>query len=594
MNINERLSELRKLMAEKNMDAYIVPTADPHQSEYVADCYQCRIWISGFTGSAGTVVITKDKALLWTDGRYFIQAAKEIKDSEFELMKMATPGYPTYPEWLSENLEKGNKIGFDGKVMSQKLTENLETILKDKDIEFINKFDLINDIWTDRPEVPKTKAFLHDIEYTGLTASEKLSQVRGEMEEIGADYFIIGGLDDIAWLFNIRGRDVKSNPVNISYALISKEEAFFCVDNEKLDEEIVKDLNSNGVTIKEYEDILNLVKNIDEDSTVVLDKSKINSWLFSGLNKQVKVIDTTDITTNLKAIKNEVEIENQRNAYIKDGVAMTKLFYWIGKKVENDEEVSELSAQNKLEEIRKDLWEDYIEPSFGSISAYGPNAAMMHYSATEESYSIMENKGMYLLDAGAQFLDGTTDTTRTIAIGEVTDEEKEDFTRTLKGHIDLISTKFLKGANGYMLDSICRRPLWNIGSDYKCGTGHGVGYLLNVHEGPHRISQVYNDVAFEEGMIVTIEPGVYKSGKHGIRIENVVVVQEDVYTDSGQFMSFETLSFVPIDLNCIDVDLLDNEQKSWLNKYHKEVYNKLSPFMNEEERVWLEEKTKEI
>jgi len=591
LSINEKLKELRSLMEKNNIDVYIVPTADPHQSEYVADYYKTREFITGFTGSQGTAVITKEVALLWADGRYFIQAEKQIENTEFKLMKMATPGYPSMIEWLQEYLQDNHVVGFDGKLISQRLFENIKNANEGKNITYNKDNDLIGEIWTNRPQLPKTKVFLHDIEYTGLSTKEKIKQVREIMSKDNIDYFVIGSLDDIAWLYNIRGRDIESNPVTISYALISNEEAVLYIDEEKLTKDVINKLNLDEVLIKGYEDIKKDLEDIT-NAKVALNKTRINSWIFESLNENLEIIDQIDITTNLKAIKNETEIKNQKNAYIKDGVAMTKLFYWIDKNIESGI-VTELSAEEKLEEIRKDM-DKYIEPSFASISAYKENAAMMHYKATEDSFSVLEKKGMYLLDAGGQYLDGTTDTTRTIACGELTDEEMKDFTLTLKGHINLISAKFLKGTTGYVLDGICRYPLWKHGSDYKCGTGHGVGYLLNVHEGPHSISPRYIDIPLEEGMVVTIEPGVYKTGKHGIRIENVVAVKKDIFTDSGQFLSFEVLSFVPIDLNCIDKNLLYEDEKQWLNSYHDEVYEKLSPYLSEDEKIWLKEKTKDI
>ncbi len=574
------------------MDAYIVPTADPHQSEYVASHYESRIWITGFTGSAGTAIITKDRAILWTDGRYFTQAEKEIENSEFELFKMATPGYPSYSKWLEETMQDGQTVGFDARLLSQKALEELEDKLKDKDIYFNKQHDLIDEIWEDRPEIPKSQVFIHTIEYAGYSPAEKIEQVRVIMMEKRVDYSLLAGLDDIAWLLNIRARDIECNPVTISYALIGLEEAYLCIDGEKINEEVRKHLEKNAIKIRDYNEIIDLVEDIDSSSRVILDKSRVNSWLYSALDRDIEILDEIDITTNIKALKNETEIKNQKNAYIKDGLAMTRLFHWIEKN-KDIREISELEVGEKLEELRRE-YDDYLEPSFPSISAYGENAAMMHYEPREEKQSVLESKGLYLLDAGGQYLDGTTDTTRTIALGELSQEEKKDFTHVLKSHIKLISARFLEGTSGHQLDAICRYPLWQIGSDYKCGTGHGVGYLLNVHEGPHSISTRKIDVALKKAMIATIEPGVYKPGKHGIRLENVVVVKEDIKTESGQFLSFETLSFVPIDLNAIDKRYLNEEEKRWLNDYHKEVYNKLSPDLSEEENIWLRKKTRSI
>lgn len=592
MKVKERVDKLRKVMKDKGIDAYIVPTADPHQSEYVADYYKGRTWISGFTGSAGTVVITADKALLWTDGRYFIQAEKELQNSQFTLMKMGTPGCPTYVQWLKDNLKDGDTLGFDGKVFAESIVENIQGSFTNKDIKFIDEYDLVGEIWTDRPEEPKSDAFIHEIKYTGLTGKEKIEEVRKYMKEKDADYFLIGSLDDIAWLYNIRGRDVTNNPVVISYGLVSKDKAYLFVDENKISDEVRSFLKENGIETRGYNEVLDFVKVIEKDSTIILDKSRINRWLYNGIPKECNIISEMDITTRLKGNKNETEIMNQKNAYIKDGVALTKFFHWLDKNI-GKIEITEVSASKKLEEFRKEQ-DLYIESSFGTISAYGPNAAMAHYSATEDSYSVLEPKGLYLVDSGGQYLDGTTDITRTVALGPITTEEKKDFTLTLKGHINLSDTKFLEGTTGYQLDIICRYPLWQEGIDYKHGTGHGVGYLLNVHEGPHRIASVPNDIVLEKGMVVSIEPGVYKAGKHGIRIENIVVVDKDVETEFGQFMKFETLSFVAIDLNCIDISLLTEREKQWLNEYHKDVYNKISPYLDEEEKEWLKEKTRSI
>lgn len=588
--VNERLSQLRKLMSDRGINAYIEPTADPHQSEYVADHYKGRSFVSGFTGSAGLVVITKENANLWTDGRYFIQAEKEIEDSEFELFKMNTKGYPTYVEWLKDYLNEGDKIGFNGRIFAQSSVEKLLEGLG-KNVE-IDDYDLIGEIWEDRPSLSKEESFLLSEKYSGKTRADKLKEVRDKMKEKKADYFLIGSLDDIAWLFNIRGFDVECNPVVISYALIGKNDVKLFVDQDKINDNVRESLEDDNIQIYDYEQVYDALVKLEEDNFIILDKDRINTWLYNAIPKDINIINKRDITTDLKAIKNQVEIENQRNAYLKDAVALTKFFYWIDSNI-GKEKITEYSAQEKLLEFRKKD-ENFIQPSFGTISAYGPNAAMMHYSAKEDEEVILENKGLYLVDSGGQYYQGTTDITRTVALGEISPEEKKDFTLTLKGHINLISARFLEGTSGHALDAICRLPLWQEGIDYKCGTGHGIGYLLNVHEGPHRIATAPNDVALEAGMITSIEPGVYKTGKHGIRIENVACVKEDINNESGQFMVFDNLSYVFIDLNCIDADLLLDSERKWLNDYHKDVYNKLSPLLNDEENQWLKGKTRNI
>ena len=592
MNINERINNLRNLMKDRGITAYIIPTYDPHQSEYLADHYKTRVWISGFTGSAGTVIVTGKEAILWTDGRYFIQAEKQLAGSEVKLFKMGIPGFPTYIEWIKDNLKEGDSLGFDGKIFPQSDVKKLEKSMGGKNIKFIDEYDLVGEIWTDRPKVPKSKAFVHDVKYTGKTPREKIEEVRKEMDKKGAEYFLLGSLDDIAWVYNIRGRDVACNPVVISYALISQDKAWLFVDKEKIDESVESYLKENGIKVEDYEKVIDYVKNIEKKSKVFLDPARTNRWIYKAIPEDCKVIEGTNITTELKGIKNGVEIENQKNAYVKDGVAMVKFLYWLDENI-GKTKITEISATEKLEEFRREQ-EGFIEPSFDTIAAYKENAAMMHYKADEDSNYELKREKMFLVDSGGQYYDGTTDITRTIVLGEITEEEKRDFTLTLKGHINLINSIFLYGATGSNLDVLARYPLWQEGIDYKCGTGHGVGFLLNVHEGPHRISPMPNNVKLEKGMVVTIEPGVYRAGKHGIRIENVAVVEEDIETESGQFMRFETLSFCPIDLEGIDVELLTYKERKWLNDYHEEVYNKLSPYLNDKEKEWLRKETRNI
>ncbi|WP_236616412.1 aminopeptidase P family protein [Schnuerera ultunensis] len=593
LKVNEKINSLRKIMEEKGIKAYIIPTYDPHQSEYLADHYKTRVWISGFTGSAGTVVVTEDEAILWTDGRYFIQGENELAGSEIQLFKMGIPGFPTYMEWLRDNLNDGDTIGFNGKIFPQSDVNKLEKEIRKKKIKFIDEFDLVGELWADRPSMPNSKAFVHDVKYTGKTAKEKIEEVRKEMEKKGADYFLIGSLDDIAWVYNIRGRDVACNPVVISYALISKDKAWLFVDKDKVEDDVESHLKENGIEVDEYDKVIDYVKNIEKGSKVFIDPSRINRWLYKGIPKECEIIEGVNITTELKGIKNSTEIENQKNAYIKDGVALVKFLYWLDENL-GKIKITEVSAAEKLEEFRKKQ-DGFIEPSFDTIAAYKENAAMMHYKAEEEksNYELKKEK-MFLVDSGGQYYDGTTDITRTIVLGDITEEEKRDFTLTLKGHINLINARFLYGATGSSLDVLARYPLWQEGIDYKCGTGHGVGFLLNVHEGPHRISTIPDKVKMEKGMVVTIEPGVYKAGKHGIRIENVAVVAEDIETDSGQFMKFETISYCPIDLDGIDVDMLTEEERKWLNNYHKEVYEKISPYLKDDEREWLKKETRSV
>lgn len=590
--INERIASLRSLMKERGIDAYIIPTYDPHQSEYVGDHWKTRVWISGFTGSAGTVVITMKEAGLWTDGRYFIQAANQIKDSEIKLFKMGIPGVPSYMEWLKENLTEGSSLGYDGKVFPVSDVKQIEEKLSSKNIKLVEEYDLVGEIWGDRPELPMDKIFIYDVKYAGKSPKEKINEVREKMEKVDASYYVLGSLDDIAWVYNIRGNDVECNPVVTSYGLISMDKAYLFVHKSKVPTEVEKYLNDNGIEVAEYDEVRKYAENIKENSRVFIDPSRINKWLYNGIPSSCKIVEGRNITTDLKAVKNSVEIGNLKNSYIKDGVALVKFLYWLDQNI-GKIPMSEISVTEKLEDFRREQ-KDFVEPSFDTIAGYKEHAAMMHYSATKESDYSLEKEGMLLIDSGGQYLDGTTDITRTIVLGPISEEEKKDFTLTLKGHINLIKARFLYGATGSNLDVLSRFPLWQEGLDYKCGTGHGVGYFLNVHEGPHRISPAPNTVRLEEGMVVTIEPGVYKEGKHGIRIENDVVVKKDIETDSGQFMKFETISYCPIDLEGVDVELLNESERQWLNNYHEEVYKKLSPYLEGEEKEWLRRETRNI
>lgn len=593
MNTNTKIEKLRELMIANNIDAYIIPTGDPHQSEYIPDHYKNRQWISGFTGGAGTVVITKDKAALWTDGRYFIQAEKEIEGSELVLFKMDMPGVLTYEEWLRDNLEEGSTIGFDGRIYSQKAFENMEEMLLSKNIKYKANKDLIEKLWKDRPEFPSSVAFIHQLKYSGIEAKEKIEKVRFKMKKLGADYHIIGKLDDIAWLFNIRGSDVPSNPMLISYAIITEDKAILFVYDNKLDDKVKVYLSGQGVDIESYDSIRDYVGNLPESATVLLDKVNLNQWVFDAIPNSCNILDMMNPSFKMKSRKSEVELQNQKNAYIKDGVALTKFLYWL-EKSKNKIEINEFSASQKLYEFRSNE-DGFVSTSFKTIMAFNENAAMMHYRPSKEINKVIEGDGLLLIDSGGQYVDGTTDITRTIPFGNISEEQKRDYTLTLKSHIALIGSRFLYGTSGHVLDSYARRPMWEEGMDYKCGTGHGVGYFLNVHEGPQRFhNTVVNNVALEENMIITIEPGVYKNNRHGVRIENVGVVKKDIETEFGQFMKFEPLTYVYIDTTPLNMEILSQKEIDWLNDYHKDVYKNISPYLNEDEKLWLEEKTKEI
>ena len=595
--IKQRIENIRDLMKEKNIYAYIVPSSDYHQSEYVGDYFKSREFMSGFTGSAGTLIISMDEAGLWTDGRYFIQAEQELKDSGIKLFKMGEEGVPTIEEYLLEKLPKNSTLGFDGRVMSVKEGQSLANKLAFKGINIEYKYDLVNDIWEDRCSLPTEKAFLLGTEYSGESFSDKLSRIRAVMKEKKATTHILASLDDIAWLFNIRGRDVKSNPVVLSYAVISIDSVYLFIDKNKIGEDIRAELSKENVQIKGYEEVYEFIKNIDENEVVLIDTSKVNYAIYNNIPSNVQKIEERNPSILFKSIKNEIELKNIRNSHIKDGLAFTKFMYWLKNNI-GKIEITEISATQKLEEFRREQ-DKFIEPSFSTIAAYKDHAAMMHYSATEESNYKLEPRDLFLVDSGGQYFDGTTDITRTIALGPIPENVRKDFTNVVRGMIRLSKAKFLYGCRGYNLDILARGPLWEEGVDYKCGTGHGIGFVLNVHEGPNGFRwKVREDIddscILEEGMVTTNEPGVYVENSHGIRIENEIVVRKAEKNEYGQFMDFEVITFAPIDLDAIDESLILKDEKVYLNNYHKQVYDKISPYLNEEEKQWLKTYTREI
>lgn len=591
MKVIERLEALRKVMKQKGIDYYIIPSGDAHQSEYVCEYYRGRAYMSGFTGSAGTLLVGMDKAILWTDGRYFIQALDELKGSGIEMFKMRIPGWPTLTEWLKENSKEGETLAFDGKVFSLSDYKEFKNLEEGNKVKTKIEEDLLNEVWVERPNLPKEKAFLHEVKYCGKSAKEKLDEVREEMKKLGVKNYILASLDDIAWLYNIRGNDVKCNPVVLSYAIVKEDEAYLYVDKSKFTSNMEEELLKEGITLKEYDEIGEAIREL-EGKTLV-DPVKISAYLYECIENKKDIIEGSNITTKLKAIKNETELENLKICQVRDGVAMVRFMKWLKENV-GKIEISEISASDKLEEFRS-LGELFKGISFGTIAGHKEHGAMMHYSATLESNYVLEQKGFLLIDSGGQYLDGTTDITRTFVLGKLTEEEKKDYTLVLKGHIGLMKAKFLKGTTGSALDIKAREPLWNEGIDYKCGTGHGVGFFLNVHEGPQSISPVPNKVALEPGMILTNEPGVYREGKYGIRTENIMVVVKNTYSEEfGEFYKFDTISLCPIDLAGLDISLLNEDEKAWLNNYHKKVYELLSPYLDEEEKEFLKNETRAI
>jgi len=597
VNIKDRLSGLRKFMEEKNIDAYMIPSSDNHQSEYVGDYFKSREFISGFNGSAGTVIVTKDEAGLWTDGRYFIQAESQLEGSTIKLFKMGQEGCPTTDEYLYKNIPEGGTLGFDGRVISAREGATLAEKLSKKGIKIEYQYDLIDGIWPDRPALSDSKAFLLDVKYCGESFSSKLARLREKMSEKGTSTHVITTLDDIAWLFNIRGGDVKYNPVVLSYAVITLKEVYLFVDESKLNEEILNELAKENVQIKPYNDVYEFVKNIDKTEKVLLDGTKLSYTIYNNIPCEVEKVDEFNPVMFFKAQKNEVELENIRNSHVKDGVAFTKFMYWLKKNV-GKMEITEISATQKLEDLRREQ-EGFFEPSFNTIAAYKEHAAMMHYSATPESNYKLEAEGLFLVDSGGQYYDGTTDITRTTVLGPISDELKLHFTSVARGMINLSKAKFLHGCRGYNLDILSRSCMWNMGIDYQCGTGHGIGFVLNVHEAPNGfrwrvVPERFDSAVLEEGMVTTNEPGIYIEGSHGIRTENEIVVRKAEKNFYGQFMEFEVVTLAPIDLDGIVPELMNKDEKDYLNWYHKLVYDKISPFLTDEEREWLKVYTRAI
>lgn len=590
--INERISKLRKLMKLNGISAYIVPTSDPHQSEYLADYYKTREFITGFTGSAGTAVITMNDALLFTDGRYFLQAEKELSGSFVKLSKLGLSTSISIEDFLEKNLEKNSKIAFDGNTIS--VSEYFNYKDKLTQFEFVTDKDFISDIWNEeqRPSKPSGKVYIFDEKYSGASTKDRIKTLRCMMKDRKIDYHFIGSLDDIAYVLNIRGDDVHCNPVVISYLLVSNDSCILYMDKNKLTEELVKYFKDNAITVKDYDEIKKDISKIEDKKVLYLETKKTNVSVYSSIKKSVKILDGLNLTSIMKAHKNEIEIKNMKNAFIKDGVALVKYLNWveIGCKTGN---LTEMIGSDKLLEFRKqgDL---FIEDSFDAISAYGKNASLPHYKPSHENPVTIEPKGLYLLDSGGHYLDGTTDITRTVALGELTKDEIYHYTLVLKAHIALMTAKFLEGTNGGYLDAFTRYNMWKNRINFNHGTGHGVGHVLNVHEGPQRISPLGNSYPMEEGMVTSDEPGIYISGSHGIRIESIMVCVKDELTEFGQFLKFENLTVVPIDTRPVDKSLLSQEELEWINSYNKECFEKLSPHLTGNDLEYLKEQCKKI
>jgi len=595
MNTQEKITALRKLMASEGIDAYIIPSNDPHMGEYIPAHWQARQWISGFTGSAGTVVVTRDYAGLWTDSRYFLQAEDQLKGSGIELQKLKIPHTPEHIEWIAHTLNVGNTVGIDGKLLSPAMKRLMEKSFSVKEIRLCLKHDFIGQLWNDRPALPDCPVFIHDVEYTGKSTREKLAELRLGMTATGVSHHLFATLDDIAWLFNIRSADVDFSPLAVSYALVSMTDACLFINPAKITAEVRTALESEGVNLYPYKQISDALAKLSKDDKVMLDPSNVNMWLMESIPQNTKIVEGAALTSLMKAVKNTTELANIHQTMINDGIAMVKFLIWLEENV-GQEKITEISASEKLHEFRS-MQPGFMGESFGTIAGYKEHGAIVHYEATPETDAELHPEGLFLLDSGGQYLGGTTDITRVIALGDPSPQEKRDFTLALKGTIALSMAVFPEGTKGYQLEAFARMPLWKCGLNYGHGTGHGVGFFLNVHEGPQSIGSSASGAAaipLQPGMITSIEPGLYLEDRYGIRTENMVEVVEKNTSVYGRFYTFEPLSLCPIDRKLIDVSLLTIEEKTWLNDYHVKVFWKLSQKLTVEETTWLQARTYRI
>lgn len=595
MTVPERLSALRKCMEEKNIDVYVVPTADFHQSEYVGEHFKARKFITGFSGSAGTAVITKTEARLWTDGRYFIQAAAQLEGTIVELMKMGEPGVPEMNAYIEEVLKEGETLGFDGRVVSVGEGEGYAAIARKKNAKVNYQVDLIDEIWEDRPVLSEEPAFDLDVKYAGENVASKLARIREEMKEAGTNVHVVSTIDDICWTLNIRGNDIDFFPLVLSYGIITMDSFELYIDERKLDDKLKAKLAKDGVNLHPYNDIYEDVKKFGSDVVAMIDPGKLNYALFNNIPENVKTVKKRNPAILMKAVKNPVEIENIRKAQIKDSVAHVRFMKWLKENV-GKMKITEMSASDKLDEFRAEMG-NFIRPSFEPISSFGEHGAIVHYTSSPETDVELKEGQLFLTDTGAGFYEGSTDVTRTYALGEVPQIMKDHFTLVAISNLQLGSAKFLEGSTGMILDILARKPFWDRDLNFNHGTGHGVGYLLNIHEGPAGFRWKYRKgetEVLQEGMVITDEPGIYIEGSHGIRLENELLTCKGTLNEYGQFMYFEAITLIPMDLDAINPDIMTQEDKKLLNDYHAKVYEVIAPYLNEEEQEWLKKYTRAV
>lgn len=612
MNIKDRIKLLREKMAEEKIDFYLIPTADYHNSEYVSDYFKVREYFSGFTGSNGSLVISRSEAGLWTDGRYFIQAEKELTGSGITLFRMMEEGVPTIQEYLTERMKAGQTLAFDGRVINSAYGKKLEKALESKKITICYEKDIAGSLWENRPDMPANPVMILPEDICGQSVDEKLAKVREAMQKEKCSAHLLSKLDDLMWILNIRGGDVECNPVALSYGFLTMDDCYLFIQEQAISDELRTHAAKWSVILKNYSDIEDFLRNFYDENErainasiagadgknkrVLLDDKNVNYSLYRILQEKAEIVTGENPSELMKAKKNSVELSNMQDAYLKDSAALTKFIFWLKKNI-GKIEITEYSAAMHLDNLRRGI-DGFLDLSFPTISGYKENAAMMHYEATADSHKELKPEGMLLVDSGGQYLGGTTDVTRTIVLGKVSDEVKKHFTAVAVGMLQLSNARFLYGCTGRNLDILARQPLWDMGIDYKCGTGHGIGYILNVHEGPQNIRWRYTEGAkeavLEEGMVISNEPGVYKEGSHGIRTENIIVARNGEKNGDGQFMYFDTLTYVPIDLEAIDIKYMQPKDIVRLNAYHKAVYEKISPYLEKEEQEWLAEVTRPI
>jgi Xaa-Pro aminopeptidase len=589
----ERISALRAAMKQAGVQAYIIPSSDPHLSEYTPACWRTREYFSGFTGSAGTLAVTQQKSGLWTDGRYFIQAEHQLEGSGIQLFRMGVSGVPTVVEFLRGELHSGDTLAIDGSLFSAADARRMECLLGEKGIR-LKQADLVAEIWVDRPPVPRTEVFLHSPKYAGMTCAQKLDAVREELRSRGADAQIYARLDCVAWLMNLRADDVENSPFALAFAAVLPDSAYLFIDTSRVSQDVLENMAENGVTVLGYDEITEFLHTMPAGLTVLADPAGMNQKLYEILkeNHGITVRDGVDIVTELKSVKNETEIRGFRAAHIRDGCAMVEAFTELESRLGAGETVTEWTVCELLEKARRRQPGNH-GLSFATIAAYRENAAMMHYAPKPDNCKTLENSGLLLVDSGGQYVDATTDITRTMALGPVTHEERECYTRVLKCHIALATAVFLEGCTGGSVDILCREPLWKHGIDYRCGTGHGVGSFGSVHEGPQNL-RVNNKTVLRPGMTITNEPGLYKDGEFGIRTENLMIVRDAFQNEYGRFLNFETVTVFPIDVAPVLPELMTAEELDWLNSYNRHVFETLSPLLSGRELEWLTRHTQPL